>query len=652
MFSKLILLLCLPALLLLGEDARYSVGEVPEWVKVYECPVEEVAVKPSQVNVQYLLNDSQKNWETKTAYCHVAVKALTQNGIEEISQVQIDFNPAYYQIVVHAMRVLRDGKWSDRLEGAKHKVLQREKALEQNLYHGDLTLVYFLEDVRQGDVVEYAFSIVGEHPLYGSHYMGILSFQDEASMERIIYRFLAPPSLTFAIKHVNTDIQPQVTDLSPRVREWLWEAEKTPAYVYEARQPMWHHPMAHVQVSQFTGWEEIVEKDYPLYRLPPDFFETVPADMQGLVEEWKASTEDERVRALLALRFVQDKIRYLGIEEGMGALEPRPPGLTFQRRFGDCKDKTFLLHSLLAMMDIPSTPVLVHTSWGGRLKEMLPLPFVFNHVVLQIDIDGELYFLDPTMSLQGGSLENNCFPSYAWGLLLARGTDTLTPLPQLVAKKPTEIETSIILESQDVASLKIKTVLYDSKADNMRWQLAQEGLKTLSEDSLTEIQKVYGAALLDLPMEILDDRENNICTCFESYRLPTQKVAGKKVLEVFSYILSDYLYTNMSPLRKSPCSIAYPRWVKESIHIEDPLLQWNSFEEHYVQEHPSLLYKLSTRVGGHHAHFDVELKHLQDHIPQASLQDYWNIVKDISWKALPRITVGVSHEASVAHDDN
>ncbi len=647
MFFRLIFFIfCFSHLFLVGsasgQTERYSTGSVPSWVKPCGFSLEPVPTKPSQVSLQYLLIDQQRNWEEKAFYFHAAAKVLTQSGAEEISQLNIDFEPSYYQVVVHTIRVFREGEWSDRLETSKHKVLQRETDLEQNLYYGDLTLVYFLDDIREGDIVEYSYSIKGVHPLFASHYADIIYFQRNFSVEKIAYRLLGHPSLSFMTQPVNINIEPQIVDLLPSVREWSWEVVETSPYTPEDGQPVWYNPRAHIQISQFTNWGEVVEKRYPAYRLPADFSKTIPSDMQTLVNQWKETTQDLHERALLALRFVQDKIRYLGIEEGIGGWEPRPPSLIFQRRFGDCKDKAFLLHALLHLMDISSTPLLVHSNKGKRLSEVLPLPFVFNHVVLQIDINGELYWVDPTISLQGGPLQSNYFPDYSWGLLLHPNTEELTPLPKVVLSKPTEFESSILIESEDSASLKIKSVFYDSKADKMRRSLEWNGLQTISEDCLSDMQGVYGMVSLDSPMEIVDDRTNNVLTCLESYHIPTQKLSDQKVLEVFSHVLSSYLHSRVSPVRCSPYEISYPLWVKESIHIENPFLKWKSSEETYAQQHESLLYTLSTRIGEHHAHFDLELKHLQDHIPQASLQDYWSIVKDINWKGLPRMTIASS----------
>lgn len=545
----------LPLLLMgsgIDQALQHSKGAIPSWVKPYDFPLEVVPVQPSQVNLQYLLIDTQRNWEEKTIYRHFAIKMLTQSGIEKISQLQIDFDPSYTQVVVHTIHVFRNGEWHDRLENTRYHLIQRETDLEKNLYNGDLTLVYFLQDIREGDIVEYSYSVKGALPLLSSHYTDIVYMQRDFSVEKITHRLLAHPDLSFLIKPINTLVEPKVSNLSPSLREWVWEASNTSPYSPEIHQPFWHNPPAHLELSQYQNWEAVVKKFHQLYILPPDFAQSIPSEMQDLVEKWKTATTEPSKRALSAIRFVQDQVRYLGIEEGMGAFQPTDPLVTFQRRFGDCKDKTFLLHALLQLIEVPSKPLLVHSTRGKLLPEVLATPLVFNHLVLQLEIDGIPYYVDPTLSLQGGSLETNFFPPYEWGLLLSTDSKELIPLPKVTIKNPTQIDTSFILESEDVAHLKVKRVFYESRADRLRRSLKWNGLKKIEEDCLSTMQKFYGAVTLDAPMEILDDRENNVATFIESYHLPTQELANRKEIEVFSYTLQNYLESRINPQKSCP----------------------------------------------------------------------------------------------------
>ena len=346
----------------------------------------------------------------------------------------------------------------------------------------------------------------------------------------------------------------------------------------------------------------------------------------------------------MAVRFVQDEVRYLSLGEGIMGWKPAHPSITFQQRLGDCKDKSFLLHALLKLMDIPSTVVLVNATVGKGVGERLPTPYFANHAVLQLEVDGTLYWVDSTLSLQGGSLETNYFPDYAWGLLISDKTEGLTALPQEVRKNPSEIESSYVLVSEDAAHLNTKVACYGPRADAMRRILKAKGLKAFAKAHLANMQNVYGWVGEEAPVKVLDDRENNVLRLTFSYSLSTEGASNSKFIEVYSYILSDYLTGRVNPVRSSPYEIDYPFWVKERIHIENPFMDLEPMEEEFAQKNASLFYALKTRENGKSADYDIELKHLQDHIPPQTFRDHWNMVKDIYRNAPGEIRIDLPAE--------
>ncbi|MGD0665392.1 MAG: DUF3857 domain-containing protein, partial [Rhabdochlamydiaceae bacterium] len=193
---RALLILFFPALLFSVEISDhasdvFSTGQPPPWVQPADYDLSPATVKPSQVNVQYLLIDTQRNWEEKTVFKQTAIKPLTQAGVEEVSHLKLVFNPAFTRICVHAIRVYRNGMWHDRLSTARHHLLQREDNLEMQIYSGRLTLVYFISDIRVGDLVEYQYSYIGGNPLFTTHLDDSVYLEERASIEKISYRLIA-----------------------------------------------------------------------------------------------------------------------------------------------------------------------------------------------------------------------------------------------------------------------------------------------------------------------------------------------------------------------------------------------------------------------------------------------------------------------------
>ncbi len=82
------------------------------------------------------------------------------------------------------------------------------------------------------------------------------------------------------------------------------------------------------------------------------------------------STQGEKIAAVL--NFVQEEVRYLGFESGLGSYKPFAPNQVFEQRYGDCKDKSLLMVTMLRKMGIEAYPVLVNTALKHNINAVLP----------------------------------------------------------------------------------------------------------------------------------------------------------------------------------------------------------------------------------------------------------------------------------------
>jgi hypothetical protein len=98
-------------------------------------------------------------------------------------------------------------------------------------------------------------------------------------------------------------------------------------------------------------------------------------------------------------RFVGQEIRYNAWPFGTHGYEPFSAATIFERRFGDCKDKSILLRQMLSMIRVDAIPVLVRAQWR-RAEEPLEAAMVehFNHCIAWVTPTDERpgYWLDAT----------------------------------------------------------------------------------------------------------------------------------------------------------------------------------------------------------------------------------------------------------------
>ncbi|WP_206309063.1 hypothetical protein, partial [Streptomyces sp. A1136] len=98
-------------------------------------------------------------------------------------------------------------------------------------------------------------------------------------------------------------------------------------------------------------------------------------------------------------------IRYFSVSMGESSHRPHPPGEVLQHRFGDCKDKAYLLMTLLRQLDMDASPLLLSASRSKLPAKMAPTPLAFDHVIVQLRLDGKNFYLDPTLLGQAGGLD-------------------------------------------------------------------------------------------------------------------------------------------------------------------------------------------------------------------------------------------------------
>jgi hypothetical protein len=91
-----------------------------------------------------------------------------------------------------------------------------------------------------------------------------------------------------------------------------WDLRQVPKYTEEDSLPVWFDPQPWMQLSEFKSWAEVNQWALTLFqnRAP------LSPEISRKVAEWKQLETPEQ-QALAALRFVQDEIRYFGVDIGV-----------------------------------------------------------------------------------------------------------------------------------------------------------------------------------------------------------------------------------------------------------------------------------------------------------------------------------------------
>ncbi len=543
----------------LGQNTDFRIAPVPEWV-VQQIPEYEI---PDESNVNslsshYLLVNQQENISSEQLFIQYSVKVLNAEGLQEVSDLSINFDPSYQELVFHSINVIRGTKVTNHLADHSINIVQRETSLERHIYDGRLTAVINLKDMRVGDVIDYSYSIIGYNPVFKGHYSRNIYLQYSVPIKHIYVRLITPNEKDLQFKYNNGEYKPKDYS-SNNGMTYVWEYRNVPVVLYENNTPSWYDPYPSVFISDYPSWESIVDWGLELFSLNESEKKQLKESVEGFLDHQSIDST-----IIKAIRFTQDEIRYLGFVNGLNSHKPHTLAKVLTQRYGDCKDKSFLLSEILKIYGIEASPVLVHSENGHSLEKVLPSPDVFNHCVVQFKKNGRTYFIDPTISNQGGDLAHYYFPNFHKGLVIKEGENALVDLP---LSNYTGIKVKEIFTLEDTgkgASLHISTTYSGADADCQRQYFERNNLQSIQKDFVDFYSRLYPQIRVGEQIKIADQRDgNNTFTVEEFYRIDSiwsQSEETEQMIfcEFYPLPIQSYVSVAKSSTRSMPYIVEFP----------------------------------------------------------------------------------------------
>ena len=360
-----------------------------------------------------------------------------------------------------------------------------------------------------------------------------------------------------------------------------------------------------------------------------------------------ASPPLARMQALA--RFVQDDIRYVAIELGIGGWQPHPAADVFQHRYGDCKDKATLMAALLQEIGVESYYVVINSNRGAVTPET-PAHCAFNHAILAIKLPegltdpslmvtwqhprlGPLLFFDPTSELTPfGQIPGRLQANY--GLLVTPEGGELVELPRQATMSNGIWRTGkLTLSAAGTLAGNVEEVRWGDYAASSRW-----GLRAVTKDTdkIKPIERLLADSLATfrITKATTIDRERTDRPLAFNYSFEAEdyaKRAGDLVL-VRPRVLgskSSALLETKEP-RKYPVEFDAPRRDMDNFEITlPPGFEVADLPAPVVAEYSFAFYRSKTTADGNRIHYSrtLEVKELSvplSHIDE--LRDFYRTI--------------------------
>ncbi len=518
-----------------------------------------------------LLQDRQvfaKGTQTKR-YVHIAYRIINNSGVQNGSQPRFSYDPVYQSLTIHAINIHRDGRIKNALIRDNIKTIQQESDLSAQIYNGRLSVLPLLEDVRVGDVVEYAYTTTGDNPALGDHFTDEIQLAASDPIHHLSYRLRWSSPQAPRFKAHGMKLAPTIHK-HPQYKTYVWARHNVPPTTWEDQVPIWHQEIPWLQISENASWSAVSNWMHDLYKKAQD---QKPA-VQKIAKPWLTQHNTPKARLLAALRFVQREVRYLGIEAGRQSYEPHKPSEVLRRRFGDCKDKSNLLVQLLREVGIPAYPALVSTTFRRTLGHLLPSATVFDHVIVAVETPSGIAWMDPTNASTEGDFDLEAPPPFELALIIRPNENVLSPIP--LPEAPSEIttkETFTIRDYHEPVHLKVRSRYRGSSANSVRSMVKNLSRNELDRYFLNKRAAADPKIKAVNPIKVIEDTDKNEFVIETTYEI--SEFFDGTSRNFWADKISDELSMPTVVQRKAPLSVAHPVVRRQSIEIHLPDANWD-----------------------------------------------------------------------------
>lgn len=631
-------------------NAQVLKESTPNWIDKIDYETAEIDKDDIDEGSIALLYDTQIHVAKQVSYNRLTTKITNNAGVQNASSINIVYDPTYQSLKLHKINIIRDGKTIDKLDVSNFQVIRQELNAESFLFDGSLSAILNVSDVRAGDILDYSYSIYGFNPL-NKKFSTTLYLNDVNPIGKINMTILSNKTLEY--KTFNSEVKPSITKKG-NLNKYNWLVTNTKKVDYEENTPPWKLVYESVFISEYKSWKAVVDWGLNLYDINNKTGKALDNKIKEIDTKYKS--QGDKIKA--TLNFVQNDIRYLGLEFGIGGYKPFTPSTVFKRRFGDCKDKSFLMVTMLKKMGIEAYPMLVNTYLKQTIKALLPSPIFFNHCVVKVIKDKRNYYYDPTISNQGGDYDSTHFPNYKYGLVIQQGNADFDEINPYSENKIETIEEYTLDTIGKGATLKVETTYYESEADNMRNYFNNNSINSIKKEYENYYSNYYyNVSSLKTP-HFEDKPFTNVFKIFEEYKLDS---IWEPMVEKENHIATTFspgslvnaLYVPTKDKRTSEISVTYPILRDHQIKINLPTA-WNIENEKLFVNSPGFYYEWQVKYDRKNRAINLSyyLKTQKDHITTNEYQKYIQDVKKVEQSMGYYLFVPTNYSGSSFRDYN
>ncbi len=611
----------------LAASTAPSFGPTPDWVVPLEVPLTS-DLEGSWVT---LLSDRQLRAATSVeVYTRDVWLVRTLSGVTSLATQEFEWEPSWESLTIHGIWVWRDGKRREAWHRDDARLLEAESRRDERIYDGRLTYRVELRDLRAGDVVEVASTVKGENPVMGGRFAKTMSLSRPFPVETLNLSVAWSRERKLGMRLMAGAPAPSVSSKGNE-SVMTWRLTRPAPIELEAQVPSDVEVWPAVEFSDWADWAEVAAFANRLFAVP-----SADERTRAEVERLRALPAEKQLREVV--RFVQDDIRYVGIELGPHGHLPHAPGWVLERGFGDCKDKALLMVELLRGLGRKAQPVLVASDGFGDTAR-LPSPFAFDHAIVRVELLDGPRFIDGTERNRVGDPSGWETPALGHVLVVDPTTVGLTPLPEPKTSQPALEITQrwIEPEGSGLAAVKVESTATGQRASLLRSALQNRPRAEFQKDRLELRREDFEQKLEAAGLDWSEDGIEGRVTLTETYDVSTLKLAGDYRLHALA--IGEELRLPSEQTRRWPFAVEHPLHLHETIIFQSqtPLDPERFTLTNRTFTTPAFTLTVTQKMTSRRIELEWDYVTLRDRITPAE----WGSFQETSREALASLSYGI-----------
>lgn len=313
-------------------------------------------------------------------------KIINSAGRDMFSDYRIRFKEEKDKInVLEALTLKKDLKKIP-VENKAINTITPAELKGASLYSNILDKVYSFQNVEPYDAVFMHYS--KESPVANGLIASKVLFQGENPKSIMNFKVKVPNDLSFFKKISSKKIEHKI-DKHENYKIYTWEMKDIPKFKIEEYRPPSNYLSPYLIFSTSKDWSNIVKKLYNEFHKKTKPDSLIKKKVRKLIKKEKS----DRGKILKIYEFITKDIKKITLPLGQDGYYPHKASNVLKNFYGDIRDKSSLLISLLKAAKFKPFPVFVPDTKTPE-KELVVMD-QFKTIFVAVPLNGELIFLNP-----------------------------------------------------------------------------------------------------------------------------------------------------------------------------------------------------------------------------------------------------------------